>query len=525
MKSALVFIPNFPTHDALLGLVCDTLKPSCTVTVIRSPQPHNLWKEVLDGKSLAVSFIPGGDDFCYSQDLLPIRNSSVNLLSECSRLGVVFIGIGPTLDSALYERLRSHKAYAYVSMSQVRTFQESLQQVVDLAVTQTTTGGSSTQFLNILPEFRLIVSRDLVLWSSTQGFQDSHTVFHFSDTPTWPGAIIRQWKDLNTHALTDMEKSVDDLGHLLGSLLLPDTEANKFYRTVVEVSMAPHRIPVYANVTVEWVELPIEIALLPPTGRMLCMAHSTYRIVKGLQQRRTWSMPRNRGLKVLLFASDASGTIVDCAHQDKCCCSHELPKIRWASIETDRIASIFNSQKTLIIEKIEHVRGAAATVDTLYSLLSEPWDIIHFAGHGVSWSSQERRCSCLLLREASSMQSLFKNVAKAVKTDFWLNIFTRKSPEAFVYFSSCEGLTGGLCQDVARQKSCEVIGYQAKIDDEAACEMAVSFYSELIRLFEMGEADVGQALLNARINLLARDHRHRAVARQCTICLSELKKD
>lgn len=200
---------------------------------------------------------------------------------------------------------------------------------------------------------------------------------------------------------------------------------------------------------------------------------------------------RNMPLRVLLVASDSSGTIVSDVNQ-----------------EVRSIVHIYKSmQPTLKVQvDVDVIWAEDATIARLENSLHEcPYHIFHFAGHS-GWDPDNPEQSALLVLDNDGAEATLSAAQLATRV--------RNSELRFCFLSSCEGTRSdgerrlfrhdflGLADALIQAGVPEVLGFRWPVSSKGALHFAQSFYQAL---FSEASFNAEQAALLARCQIAERD--------------------
>ena len=239
------------------------------------------------------------------------------------------------------------------------------------------------------------------------------------------------------------------------------------------------------------------MAVPPQSEEMLYMAHPVVRVVKGHLPLLEWQGSQANTVRALIIGEPARGLVTECQYGDvRCCPEGRVSRPPHVQCEVEQIEEVF--QKAGFHPHAVHSRPKGNSRSAWPLLLTrETWDVIHFAGHGLTWHENARSCQCLLVSEGGGV--LRAPVARAMGSNELGSLLSGGSVYGLIFFSCCESGSGPLCLEVARRRQGEVIGFLYDVECQSARQIAVAFYSELAALKWRGEGLVARAMWAVRL--------------------------
>ncbi len=521
----LCYVPASQTFDSdgVAELLVTALSQPEIGLQRQRPEGGN-WSQLLEGCCVVVAWVsPIGEGL---PALQPPDGDVLSLLRCAQGCQIPTIVVGAVLDRPLKERLHELGVRAYVSAAQFGTFRASVQAAVDGAL-QCDRTSDQPEFHNMRQEIILDVGYAGAKWGTMGGYEDG--ILRPVTMAEWAPDILDLASPRPGIDVTSWNHELDRAGRMLGRLLVPDPDPEgsfrSFHRATCDV--APQRraceTPLLIRTPDEWIGLPFEAAVLPEVsgGGRLSHLHPVLRVTAG-PCRAPWRPPLNRGLRVLLLASHASGSF-DCPHGPRNC-GGPLEGLD-VDGEIREVAELFRDYRHRYPASVESISvPSRVRVEDIHALLTgEEWDIVHYAGHGRSCRRSGRREGCLLLPDARIPLPLIGGPAAVpVDRQYWSSAIMHSSPRALVYLSCCRSGDSGLLYAVAAHKEHEVIGFQSAVGDHAARGMARAFYAHLLDQWAEAKAcDVGGALLAARLRMEMGTASERLAGKLCTVCVGD----
>jgi len=473
------------------------------------------WAELIEGHDCVVVWVACRQDLLdadgeesaessngFGADVDEAYESALCLLRAATQMQKPSIALGQFLNPALKSVLSEVGATAYVSTNESASFGASF---VDAyrAIKTSLSESRQTRCYNTATEVLLRIGYESVTWEVTGGYRDRYM---------GPGTALweRELRSLTDFAhrrsldASDMREQVENVAKLLGRYLLPKDGEALYLSLHDVVGNRASEVPVFIAEDDDHAGLPFELTTVPHSGQHLCHLHPVFRYVRGVARRHKWRPP-NRGLRVLLIGSNVGG-VFECPNGQRLCGQAELPELEKAEREISDVAKVFRQHKPSgLVSKVESLVGGSHICDVVAERLSssDEWDIIHFAGHGLSCPllTGGRQAGCLFLRKSR----LLGKTAVPIPASYWAPNLIKHSPHALTFFSCCRSADNGLARSLAAGKPSEAIGYQYSAYDLPANRLAVAFYAELLRAMSQGRCDVGKAMLEARLSVLDSD--------------------
>ena len=516
----LFLVPDIPNTAAWLDPLLRSLAPVCEVTVSRSSASSGEWREPLTQYQLVLAYLPCGEEFSLTPQWDAYRAVALSLLKAAAREGIPRIAFGPALDNSLRLSLIPLGPITFVSTKLRSTLVDALVGAVQLAAQPPSAEAPPLSVMNARTEIHLELTRGGIRWESRGSFIHGFEMPQRTE-PQWIQDHPEEWREAFAHFSHDGGARVKRAGKHLGSHLLPSPDGHDFYQAVLQSHPfgKSDEIPVYIYVDPDWIQIPLELAVLP-TWRLLSHSHPAARMARRRQDNRPWRPPPGRPLRVLLIGADTAGEIQTCRYNDRACVpAAGLAKLKHTGAEVDRLQDFFLSGGLCPVDRdsLTSLSGLNATYDKIAAALQKEWDIIHFAGHGVSCRRDETRSSCLLLSVPGPTPSTDVPQPKAVHKEFWIENLCSRSPNALIYLSCCHAADGYLCHDIALGRGSQVIGFLHTVGDEAATHIADAFYRALLSKDSPSYCDVSATMYRCRLAAIEERQDIRLAAQLCTV--------
>ncbi|HUE89315.1 MAG TPA: CHAT domain-containing protein [Vicinamibacterales bacterium] len=263
-------------------------------------------------------------------------------------------------------------------------------------------------------------------------------------------------------------EDLQDVGTLLWDALLVDEVARVFDRTRDEAKQAGDHLAINLCLPPSLELLPWE-SLYDERQRVFVAIEPRYSIVRGGTDSPPVSLPPRapgQPLSVLAVIPEGSGLLVD----------HEYNNLRLAvSLLGDAI-------------RLERLDGRVTATGLLNRIRSEPWDVVHYIGHGEIGANDTVR---IRLNGDRPSETEVWCEAEQFSTLFLTN------PPRLVLLNCCLGgvpdprrTFGGIGQLIIRRGVAAVISMRYEIQDDLAIKLADAFYRELLRGETPGRVDM-----------------------------------